>query len=151
MHLSLYNLRATSDINMSDNCANMSAKIKTCFNSVSVYTIQNDIMLSISNNYPLYSDAYLLTMDMLHEIGIHHTLPRSPCFSINLNSFLVATLNNILYFFIQNCDDHSYLCFYQWSVIRKHGPQSLAQSPEKQIIYVEKSNWLLHYFNLGFT
>ena len=31
-------------------------------------------------------------MVMHHEIGIHQTLPSSPCLSINSNSFLVATL-----------------------------------------------------------
>ena len=51
-------------------------------------------MFSVPNSFATYYDAYLLTMDMLQDIGIHHTLPRSPCFSINLNSFFVATLSN---------------------------------------------------------
>ena len=45
--------------------------------------------LCIYKNH-LWSDLFII--DILHEIGIHQTLPRSPCFSINFNSFLVATL-----------------------------------------------------------
>ena len=134
MYSVLHNLNGPADANKVF-LMNVPTWMKTCLgSSVSVCIIDNDIMFSISNSFATYYDAYLLTMDMLQEIGIHHTLPRSPCFSINLNSFFVATLSNTWLwrqFYFKNCADYFYLCFDQWSIIRKHGSQSLTQSPKE--------------------